>query len=140
MKKTDAILTPEQFLADFPPPVQVLANRLRSLVKAAVPTAIETVYPGWKLIGYKIPAGKRKAYFGFVWPTVDRAALGFEYGVLLNDPHGLLSGAGTQVRLVTIRQENEIQPDKLMPMIAEATGLALLSKNERQRLLFEANV
>ena len=46
--------TPEQFLAIFPAEVQALANKLRSLIKRTVPNVIEAVYPGWRLIGYRV--------------------------------------------------------------------------------------
>jgi len=43
--------SPEEFLSTFPPEMQELANKLRSLVKETIPNVKEAVYTGWKLIG-----------------------------------------------------------------------------------------
>jgi hypothetical protein len=51
--------TPEEFLSTFPPEIQALAHELRSLVKETVPNVNESVYTGWKLIGYRVKKGKR---------------------------------------------------------------------------------
>jgi hypothetical protein len=116
-------LTPEAFLATYPPAVAALAEALRQLVKASVPTVAEAVYPGWKLIGYRLldrPGGR---YFCFIAPLVDEVRLGFEYGVELQ-PHRLLEGSGTQVRYVPVRSAEMIDPEQLAPLIAEAAMVA----------------
>src|SRR5262245_10411474 len=95
--------TPEQFLAAFPPAIQVLAEQLLALVRRIIPNVDEAVYVGWHLIGYRVREGRRSRYFCFIAPFPDRVALGFEYGVLLTNDSGLLEGDGTQVRHVTIR-------------------------------------
>ncbi|MBI3607253.1 MAG: DUF1801 domain-containing protein [Nitrospirae bacterium] len=128
---------PEQFLSGFPPHIQKLAQRLRQLVTHTVPKATEAVYPGWKLIGYRVRAGRRDAYFGFVAPLDDRVLLGFEYGVLLSDRTQLLEGDGKQVRHVTIRRAEDIRQTKLAVLIAEAARIALAPKGEKVRLLLE---
>ena len=94
--------TPEQFLSEFAPPIKNLAQQLRRFVKHTVPNTTEAIYPGWKLIGYRVKDGHRAAHFGFVAPLDDRVLLGFECDVLLADPRQLLEGEGTQVRHVTI--------------------------------------
>lgn len=129
--------TPEQFLAGFPPAIADLAQRLRRLVAQAVPSATEAVYPGWRLIGYRIKVGRRDAYFGFVAPFVDRVLLGFEYGTLLSDPHRLLEGDGKQVRHITIRRARDIRPKAVASLIAEAARIAVAPKREKVRLLLE---
>lgn len=129
--------TPDEFLSGFPPTVQDLAQRLRRLVKRTVPSATEAVYPGWNLIGYRVKASRRDAYFGFVAPLDDRVLLGFEHGILLSDPSHLLGGAGKQVRHVTIRRAEDIRPNELAALISEAARIAGASKGEKVRLLLE---
>ena len=58
--------TPEQFLSGFPPEIAALSNHLRGLIRRAVPDPIEAVYPGWKLIGYRVRDGARDRYFGYI--------------------------------------------------------------------------
>jgi hypothetical protein len=116
--------TPEQFLAEFPPEIQALANQLRVLIKQTIPNVDEAVYPGWHLIGYRLREGKRSRYFCFVAPHPDRVALGFEYGVQMTNDAGLLEGNGTQVRYVTIHQPEDIREQELGALIAEAAMVA----------------
>jgi hypothetical protein len=78
------ILSPDEFLAPFPQPIQALAQELRTLVKCAVPNNVERVYPGWRLIGYCAVSGRKTYYFCFVAPLLDHVRLGFEYGVELS--------------------------------------------------------
>ena len=56
-------LAPEVFLAPYPDPIRDAAEHLRAIVLRTVPNAIEAVRPGWHLIGYSVPIGKRTAYF-----------------------------------------------------------------------------
>lgn len=123
---------PEALLADYPPDHRNVANALRRLVKRAVPDAIERVRPGWGLIGYDVPVGRRTRYFAFIWPEPEHVHLGFEHGVLMDDPYGLLQGAGVtkQVRWLTLETVKDIPPtaDEL---IREAARLAVMSRSER---------
>jgi hypothetical protein len=110
---------------------------LRALVRRAVPDAIEAVRPGWRLIGYDVPAGRRSAYFAFVMPEAQHVHLGFEYGVLLDDPGGALQGLGRQVRYVTLRQSDEISERVLESLVRQAARLATLSRSQRFALLLD---
>ena len=74
----------------------------------AVPDAIERVRPGWGLIGYNVPTGKRSAYFGFVWPEVVHVHLGFEQGILMDDPDRRLLGSGKKLRWMTFTAVREV--------------------------------
>ncbi|MCI0577513.1 MAG: DUF1801 domain-containing protein [Chloroflexi bacterium] len=130
-------LTSEQFLAGFPPPIQELAQELRLLVRQAVPNVIEAVYPGWRLIGYRVPDKERSAYFGFIAPAPERVFLGFEYGVLLPDPHHLLQGDGRQVRQVVVEQLNDIRPQEFTALISRAAEIALAPKEKKQQMFLE---
>jgi hypothetical protein len=120
--------TPEEFLSTFPPEIQDLANELRALVKETVPNVKEAVYTGWKLIGYRVKKGKHDAYFCFIAPFPNRIMLGFEYGVQLFDPGLRLEGDGTQVRYLTVRETEDIDPEGFRAFIAEAAQIALQRK------------
>jgi hypothetical protein len=134
---------PDAFLAAFPPAIRRLADELRGLVKAAVPDAVEAVRPGWRLIGYDVPAGRRKAYFAYVAPESEHIHLGFEHGVLLADPGRVLEGAHLglrKVRYVTFRPGQPIpgegpQRRVLERLTREAAWVAGLSREAR--LAFE---
>jgi hypothetical protein len=125
-------IPPEALLAGYSPEHQEIANALLRLVKRAVPDAIERVRPGWGLIGYDVPFGRRSRYFAFVWPEPEHVHLGFEQGVLMDDPDGLLRGAGItkQVRWLTFQRLEEI-PDAAGDLVREAARVATMSRSER---------
>ena len=133
----DSAPTPEQFLASYSEELQRLAQALRQVVKTALPDAQEAVYPGWKLIGYRVPNGKRSSYVGFVAPQPGRVVLGFEHGYLMTDPDGLLTSGGQQVKVVAFRPEDEVRPQPLIPLIQQAAHIARLSREQKQALFLQ---
>jgi hypothetical protein len=139
-RATTPKLTPEQFLSEFPPPIRDVADQLRVLVKQTLPNVAEAVYPGWRLIGYRVKESGREVYVGFIAPTPEHVALGFEYGVLLSDPHGLLEGNGNQVRYVRVKSPEDIRPKLFAELIREAAQVAALPKPEKTRRFIEREV
>lgn len=129
-------MTPEEFLRTQPPLLQELANYLRALVKETVPDVDESVNAGWGLLAYRVAVGKKSAYWGYIGVDGDHAHLGFEYGVLLNDPKKLLEGKGTQVRYLTIRHPREIRKKEFAVLIHQAVEIAQM-KNKRALLKLE---
>jgi hypothetical protein len=122
-------IPPDLFLAGYPPEIQELADRLRAVVREAVPEAIERVRSGWRLIGYDLPVGRRTRYFAFIAPEPAHLHLGFEYGIWMSDPDGILRGAHLdlkKVRYVTYEPGNEIPTDVLVGYTQEAAELASL--------------
>lgn len=127
-------IPPELFLAGYPPGIQDIAERLRAVVRRAVPDAIERVRPGWRLIGYEVPVGRRTRYFAFVAPEAEHAHLGFEYGAWMSDPDGLLRGAHIdlrKVRFVTYEPGDPIPEAALIDYTRDAARLATMSREER---------
>lgn len=123
----------EKFLSGFPPTTKALAQRLRELIKQSIPNCIEKVYPGWRLLGYRVLIKNKSHYFCFIAPLPDGVVLGFEYGVFISDPEGLLHGEGKQVRQLTVKSQKDIRPRKIAAFIKEAAELAALPKRELAR-------
>ncbi|HEX7171998.1 MAG TPA: DUF1801 domain-containing protein [Candidatus Limnocylindria bacterium] len=120
-------IPPELFLSGYPPGIRDVAERLRDMVNEAVPEAIERVRTGWRLIGYDVPVGRRTRYFAFVAPEPEHVHLGFEYGIWMTDPDGLLQGAHLdlrKVRFVTYEPGDAIPTDALVRYTREAASLA----------------
>ena len=131
-----ASIPPELFLATYSPNIQDIAERLRGVVREAVPEAIERVRSGWRLIGYDIPVGRRTRYFAFVAPEPNHVHLGFEYGIWMTDPEGILRGAHLnlrKVRYVTYEPSDAIPVDVLVRHTIEAAELATLGSAGRVR-------
>ena len=49
--------------------------------------------------------------------------IGFEWGVALPDPAGLLEGGGKQVRYVTIRKTQDLQRQALAELLIVAAAI-----------------
>lgn len=109
---------PAAILEHYPPAVVGLANATRDLVKAVAPDVEEAGRPGWNLVGYR-----RRGYFAFVAPMDDHVRLGFEHGVLLPDPAGLLAGAGKQVRYVVLRTVADLENPAVVRLLEAAVAL-----------------
>jgi hypothetical protein len=127
-------MPPESLLAGYPPPMREIAEALRSIVRRAVPGAIEAVRPGWRLVGYTVPAGRgRQVYFCGVAPEQDHVHLYFEYGIFMVDPRRVLLGEGItrKVRWVALRESDPIPETQLIELVREGARVALLSRSER---------
>jgi hypothetical protein len=126
-------IPPEALLAGFPVAIRDLGERLRASVLDAVPDAVERVRPGWRLVGYDAPAGRRTAFFGFIIPEREHIHLGFEHGVLMHDPDRRLLGRGItrRTRWLTFLPGDDVDAPALAPLIREAVRVARLPRDER---------
>jgi hypothetical protein len=104
-------------LAEHTAQVAAAAAWLREVVLGALPDAHEVVYRGWHGLGYHHPAA---GYVCAVFPRADDVLLGFEHGVLLDDPHGLLSGEGRTVRYVRVEAAGDPPAERLVELIDAA--------------------
>jgi hypothetical protein len=134
-------MTPEELLAPYAPIRRETAEALRALVRRTVPAAIEAVRPGWRLIGYDVPAGRRTRYFAFVWPEPEHVHLGFEHGVFMDDPHGLLQGTDLRrVRFLTLARPGALPDRAVAGLIREAAHVAAMDRSERFARLLDRDV
>lgn len=130
----------EAFLEAFPEGVRRQAEILRGIVRRAVPAAVERVRPGWRLIGYDVPLARRRAYFAYIAPESEHVHLGFEHGVLMSDPEGLLEGEHLglrKVRYVTFRPGDAVPEEPLEALTGEAARIAAMSGEERLALVMD---
>jgi hypothetical protein len=120
-------MSPTEFLARYPRNLREIAEYVRDLVRSTFPAATEKVYTGWKLIGYRLPDGRKTRYFCCIVPQKmeNDVLLGFEYGIAMRDHKNLLEGKGTQVRFVRIRQRDQYPEEDLIQLIEEAAEVAL---------------
>jgi hypothetical protein len=130
----------EVFLEPFPPTMRAIAEALREIVRQVVPDAIEAVRPGWRLIGYKVPIGRRSVYFAYVAPEPIHVHLGFEHGIFMNDPDGRLEGAHLnlrKVRYLTLRSVDEIDEPAFLNLVRESVRVAVLPREARLATLLD---
>ena len=120
---------PDLFLAGYPIEVQDLAEQLRAVVRDAVPEAIERVRVGWRIIGYDVPVGRKTRYFAFVAPEPKHVHIGWERGIWMADPDGILRGAHLKlkrVRYVTYEPGDAIPTETLVAYTIEAAALTAM--------------
>ena len=114
------------FLRQLPRAERELALAARDRIRQLVPSATEAVRAGWGLLGFSAPR-----YFAFLAPAPAAAhaagellRLGFEQGVLLEDPWGLLVGAGTQVRFIPLAEVSDLARPGVDALLLQAAELA----------------
>lgn len=133
MRRMDP-LPPEVLLADYPGPMGDIADWLRGVVRRAVPQAVERVRTGWRIIGYDVPLGpRRSAYFAWIMIESVHVHLGFVHGVLVDDPRGLMDGAGItrRARWTTLTPDALLDEADLAALVRDAARVAGLSRGER---------
>jgi hypothetical protein len=120
----------EALLADFSPGHALIAERLRRVVLDAVPEAIERVRPGWRLIGYDLPAKRRGAFFAWIWPEAEHVHLGFPRGTLMDDPDGAMRGDGITkaARWLTYQPGGEVDEALARTLVLEAARVAVIPR------------
>ena len=126
-----------EFLAFYPRTIAAQATGLRKLMLEAVPTAVERLRPGWKLIGYDLPITRHGTYFAWVWPELEHVHVGWQVGTLMADPQGLLRGAHLhlkKVRYLTYEPRDSISPRVVIKFTRDAARIAGMSRGERQLL------
>lgn len=124
-------LPPEALLEGLPPPMAALAHGLRRVVLAAVPNAVERVRPGWRVIGYDVPVGRRRlAYFAWILPERAHVHLGFPSGVQLLDPDRVLQGEGEtkRARWFTLTVPADVEDPRLAEFAQMAADLAAMRR------------
>lgn len=107
--------TIDELLAGLDPGRRRLVEGARRRIRTVVPEAVERLRPGWGLIGYNAPG-----YFAFIVPAPGDVRIGFERGVGLPDPEGLLEGDGKQVRYVVIRRLADLRSPALAELLRVA--------------------
>lgn len=121
-------MSPEEYLSAFPTAIREMANQVRALISECLPGRIERVYAGWKLIGYRIPDGKKmkkSRYCCYLVATTERVELGFEHGRFLSDPRGALEGDGTQVRKIVFTRPSDIRKRVVRQLLLEAAMITI---------------
>jgi hypothetical protein len=126
-------MPPEALIADYPPPHGALAQRLRQIVTAAVPEALERVRPGWRLIGYDLPDTRHGSMFAWIWLEPEHVHLGFPYGVNMADPNGVMHGAGITklARWLTYEPGDSVDVRLATELVLEAARTRVIARMNR---------
>jgi hypothetical protein len=110
-----------EFLSAYDDRIVALALTVRRFVLTETPRATETIYDAYNAVamGYSF-TGRLKESFCHVAVYSQHVNLGFNRGVDLDDPRGILQGAGKQIRHVTIREAGDLKNSYLTRLLRVA--------------------
>jgi hypothetical protein len=131
---------PDRLLLAMPEMRAAAAQALRDLIGRRFPESHEALRTGWRVLTYRLPTGRGLATAEFAWVMVEpeHVHLGFTWGVLMADPARILEGRELKrVRWVTFLAPEEIDEERLGPLLDEAAGLARLGSAGRMGLMLD---
>jgi hypothetical protein len=110
-----------EFLGAYDVQIVALALAVRRFVLTETPRATETIYDAYNAvaIGYSF-TGRLKESFCHMAVYAKHVNLGFNRGVDLADPRGILQGNGKQIRHFTIREVGDVKNSYLTRLLREA--------------------
>lgn len=103
-KDSPAQKTVDEVVDSYSVEVRGLADRVRALVRETLPEARETVKWGNPVFEY------RQKGICYIQGQKGYLRFGFQQGVELDDPEGLLEGTGKTMRHVKLRSDEDIRP------------------------------
>jgi hypothetical protein len=115
----------EDAIEGFDPGIQAIARKLKSLIASMHSDFVEIAWPRMKITSYGIGPKKMSEHYAYIAPQRNYVNLGFYHGVALNDPAGLLEGAGKRLRHIKIKSLAEASR-------REVAGLLKASLKERE--------
>ncbi len=125
----------EQFLAPYPPEIQAIARKLRTVIKSVMPQAHEVIYH--EVINYSLsPSMAERLVYLAVMKNYVR--LGFMFGGYLPDPDHMLAEEGKRLRHVKVSTLKEASQPALKRLVQAAwadgqTHIAQMKKQRRKK-------
>ena len=119
-RSTKSSVTPDELLASLPEETRRLANRIRDVVRRAVPTLSERALPGWRAIGFR---DEQAGHVCALFPFGPEVRLYIEHGARLDDPDGLLEGTMKRGRDVPFRGTRDVRVRPLTRLLRQAVLL-----------------
>src|SRR6266852_8228158 len=115
-----------KFLKPYDREIQDLALQLRALVLEEMAPCYENIYDAYSAvaIGYGTSERLRDGIFHIAVYS-KHVNLGFNDGASLDDPKGILQGAGNRIRHITIKTPADIKRPELRAFIRRARKQAL---------------
>jgi hypothetical protein len=132
MKSIESQGTFEEAINKSAPKTQEIARKLRELIAEIYSFVVEVPWPKQQVTGYGVGPKKMSEHFCYIGAHKEYVNLGFNYGADLDDPEGLLQGAGKKFRHVKILDLETLQQAGLRALIKEAVKereLALAEKD-----------
>src|SRR5712675_339837 len=109
------------FLKPYDPEIRNLAVKLRALVLEEMAPCYENIYDAYSAvaIGYGTSDRLRDGIFHIAVYS-KHVNLGFNDGATLDDPKGILQGAGNRIRHISIKSESDLARPEIRAYIRRA--------------------
>lgn len=117
----------EAFLAGYPVVVRAICQRVREVMRAAMPTAVATLFASQHHLGYSL-TGRRYDSIAYLCPMQSYVRFGFMHGGALSDSEHLLTGEGKRLRHVKVRTLSEVE----LPALHRLAEAAYADAEERR--------
>jgi Domain of unknown function (DU1801) len=104
--------------------IQKLALAARKLILEEAPQASEFVYEVYTIADHFAFTDRPGDAFVFTTTHANWVNLGFNFGALLPDPHGLLRGEGKWIRHVRIAQATDLDTPGVRELVRAAVAQA----------------
>ena len=122
------------FIAKFDPAVAKLARGARTKLRKRFPAAVELVYDNYNALAIGFGPTERPSEAVFSLAITPRGpSLYFMHGAKLDDPDGLLQGAGNQGRFVRLTSAAMLDEPAMKALIQKALAQAKVPMPDRGR-------
>jgi hypothetical protein len=111
----------ENALQSFPHNIKEIAFQTRKLIYHALPELTEVVWEKQRTAGYGTGPKKNSEHFCWIMPTKNHVNLGFNYGVDLPDPKGVLEGTGKSFRHFKVKSIEDLKNKDLIAILNYST-------------------
>src|ERR1700674_1508795 len=116
----------KEFLKPYDRAIQRLALSLRSLVLEEMAPCHENIYDAYSAVAIGYGSSDRlKDGVLHIAVYASGVNLGFNDGVTLDDPLGILKGTGKQIRHITVKTPEDLARPEIRSYIRRARGLAI---------------
>ena len=121
-----------QFLSLFGPGITRLALVVRQLVLEEAPASTELIYDAYNAVatGYSF-TGRPSDAFVHIAVYAHWVNLGFNWGVDLPDPEGVLEGSGRRIRHIRISQPADLEKPIVRRLVKAAAARAERSDHKK---------
>ena len=119
-----------KLLARYDEAIQKLALAVRKLILEEAPEASEFVYEVYTIADHFAFTERPSDAFVFTTAHANWVNLGFNFGVLLPDPGGLLRGEGKLIRHVRIAQPMDLEAPGVRELVRAAIARAELPESK----------
>ncbi len=119
----------EEFLAKYPPDIQAITNRLRTVVMRGAPGVREGLYARDNQFAYSF-SGRYSERIVYLVPMKDYVRLGFFWGGYLPDPEHLLVGEGKRLRHIKVTSIKQAGRPALKALVKAAWSDAKVNRTQ----------